>query len=85
MHDVPLFDLPPSVPVRTSKQPTNAGRSVWTRYNPRNRVPCDECMQLLHEADGKGFAANSARWRLNADGVVTLLCLQHAEVRRKEG
>jgi hypothetical protein len=88
MNEVPLFDVPASTPVARSKTlSANAadGKSRWTRLRLKNRVPCDECIALLHEAGGVGPYARAARWRLNRNGRSLYLCHDHEQVWREDG
>lgn len=86
MKDEPLFDLPEAIPVKrakTMREIEREQRPQWSRYRPKQRMPCDECIALLHEAGGAGPYANSARWRCRIGDTVILLCKDHAETRRK--
>jgi hypothetical protein len=87
MTTPPLFELPEGEPVKRSKslrELDRLSRPVWTRYKPRNRVPCDECITLLHEAGGVGPYAKSARHKRTLEGKFLLLCDEHARLWRAE-
>lgn len=85
--DIPLFELPDPAPPRRAKtlrEKDREARPTWSRYNPRTRVACDECITLLHESRGQGYAAQSARWRLRQGALDLVLCHAHAQARRIE-
>lgn len=87
-RDEPMFDLPPSGPVKRAKslrELDRVARGQISRYRPVRRVPCDECVLVLHEADGRGPYPRAVRWRFTRGRTVLLLCNEHAELRRKEG
>jgi hypothetical protein len=85
--DVPLFPVPESNPLKRSKtlrELDREGRPRWSKYRPRNRVPCDECITCLHEAKGVGPAARDARWKRSLGGLFWLLCHEHADTWKAE-
>jgi len=87
MHDVPLFELPdppPTKRAKTLRELEAEARLKWSRLHLKNRVPCDECILLLHEAGGVGSYANSARWRLTRGAKVLYLCNKHTQAWRKD-
>jgi len=84
-HDEPLFDLPADVPVKRAKslrELEKAARPTITRYHTKVRMPCDECILLLHEGGGVGTYSRNARWRLSIKGKVLLLCNEHSDAWR---
>lgn len=86
-RDEPLFDLPPSAGVKRAKTLRDldrAARGSITRYRPVRRVPCDECILVLHEAGGHAPYAHAARWRATCPDTVLFLCNEHAELWRAE-
>lgn len=59
------------------------GKAKYTRFQPRRRTLCDECVRDIHE---RGVAVapfpQSVRWRRVAtDGAVLLLCEAHRRAR----
>lgn len=89
MTTPPLFDAPQPLPPRRSRilqELDAAARPHWARYRPVRRVPCDECIAVLHEDQGVGPYAQSARWRRTQEGCrPLLLCHIHAELWKAEG
>jgi hypothetical protein len=90
MKDEPLFDVPETAPV---KQPESQRRMAlakkakakWSKYRPKNRIPCDSCIAILHEANGVGPYAGAAMWKLTIDDTVLLLCYEHAKTHPLRG
>jgi hypothetical protein len=75
----PVSDPPPPVP----HSPAVNERPVWSRYNPKNRLPCDHCKQA--QADGTMTTiARLARWRRKVGNTDLLLCAEHAEPLQKQ-
>ena len=58
-------------------------RPRWTRYRPRNRIQCSECVLVLHEHRGQGPAIRGARWRLTIGKNAWYLCDSHANLRKQ--
>lgn len=86
-RDEPMFELPPAVPVKRAKTLRDMDREARpriTRYRTAGRTPCDECVLVLHEANGVGPYARAARWRAAYKGRVLFLCNEHADLRRVE-
>jgi hypothetical protein len=82
-----LFELPDPPPIKRAKtlrELDAESRPRWTRVHFKDRVPCDECIALLYEADGVGPYARSARWRLSRNNKSLLLCHEHADAWREE-
>lgn len=84
----PLFELPDQPVERSTelrkKRTTRSIRPRWTRYRSVNRVPCDECVMLLHEAGGVGPYARTAQWKRVTPTGDLVLCHAHAEMWRAE-
>lgn len=81
----PLFDMPAPGPVpqsRTIPGPEPWDRPRWTRYRPRDRVQCSECVLVLHENGGQGPVILGARWRLAIGSRFWFLCDPHADLRK---
>jgi hypothetical protein len=76
-----LFERPTPSPVtrsQTLREIDQNARPKWTAHRPKKRMPCDECILVLHEAGGVGPYARSARWRRSMTGQPTLfLCDEH--------
>ena len=84
MKDVPLFDVP-TQPLRRAKSLSSDGTPVrWMRLRLKNRVPCDECIIILHENHGVGPYADPARWKRSQGSRVLYLCHRHAEAWKKD-
>lgn len=82
-----LFALPPTPPLKRAKSLREADRDsrpTWSRYRPKNRIPCDECMRVLHEAEGVGPYARAARWKRTLQAQVLVLCNEHADAWKLE-
>lgn len=85
--DGALFSIPTPPPLKRAKtlrETDAATRPQWSRYHPKDRIPCDECIALLHEAGGIGPYARSARWKCKTGTEILLLCSEHTDARRKE-
>ena len=82
----PLFNLPASAPLpRAASLDRGGERPRWTRYMPKHRVPCDECVILLHENKGVGGYPLSARFTRSVTGKPSMrLCREHAELWKAE-
>jgi hypothetical protein len=82
MTTPPMFTVTPPPPPELSRMfaPLGTIKGTYSRYKPKHRVPCDECVAVLHEAHGVGSAPLGARVTRRASGVRTLrLCGPHAE------
>lgn len=51
-----MIEFPASIEPTLSKalQTHKAHRGTYAKYTPKARVQCDECVNVLHEAKGKG-------------------------------
>jgi hypothetical protein len=81
-----LFDLPPDTPLpraKTLRELDREARPRWSRYRPVNRVVCDECVIVLHEAGGVGPPPRAARWRLSLGATSFFFCDNHTDQRRQ--
>lgn len=86
MTTPPLFGLPDPDPLPRS-QKLSKGRSgipSWSRYRTKNRLPCDECIAVLQENNGRGPYARSVRWKRTLADEVLYLCHEHAEQWRAQ-
>lgn len=89
MHSIPLFDLP-EPEVAFTGEPTGRRGSTkskpttpqWTKYRPKQRVACDDCLADLVAAGG-GPVARAARFRRIHQGVDRLLCSAHMTLARQ--
>lgn len=82
-----LFDLPAGEPLARAKTLRDLDREArprWTQYRPRTRIPCDECITLLHEAGGVGPYARAARFKRSTPTAVYVLCNEHARLWQEE-
>lgn len=91
MDTLPMFDTPTVPPVKSAGEPTgrrstptkpDPARIRWTKYRPKQRVACDDCLADLLEAGG-GPVARAARFRRQQHGADRLLCGAHMELRRE--
>lgn len=84
MRNVPMIQFPKAPEPELSKalETHRAHRGTYTRYAPKKRVACDECVNILHEAQGKGEPPLSARQARNSESGRLLLCTPHAELWR---
>lgn len=89
MRDEPLFEVPEQPPVKRPKSLRELAAEAklkFTRIRLRNRLPCDACIQVLHEAGGKGPYAGDAKWRMTGAGRgAMLLCHNHAAACKAQG
>jgi hypothetical protein len=87
---MPMFDLP-DVPAPAVGEPTGrrAARKPkpdairWSKYRPKERVPCDNCLADLVDAEGVDPLARPARYRRQQGNRDALLCTKHMEVQRE--
>lgn len=89
MTDNPLFELLEPAPVLPALQEQRMGQvgAKWSLYRGRH-VPCDHCVQLVHEL-GVGAAPAPAAAAHKRAGVlgktdVMLLCNRHAQDMREK-
>lgn len=87
---LPMFDLPQAAAPaigeptgrRAARKPKpNAIR--WSKYRPKERVPCDNCLADLVDAGGVGPLARAARYRRQQGTADQLLCTKHMEIQRQ--
>lgn len=85
MRNVPMFPAPEPPPVTLSKTlaPHGQAKGSYARYQPKNRVACDECVVVLHEARGVGSAPMRARMTRKSDAGTLRLCSPHAGLWRE--
>lgn len=77
----PLFDLDTPPPI--AQLPDKPVVTTMTRLKLKNRLPCDECIMLLHANKGVGPYAWDVKYKVRfEDGSTMLLCRQHADARR---
>lgn len=86
----PMFDEPhppPLVPAgeptgyRHTRKPPDPDAIRWSKYRPKERVPCDHCLRDLL-APERGPVARAARWRRKHRDNDLLLCGAHMELQR---
>lgn len=80
-----MFEVNPSQPPKFSAalQPHRAHRGTYTRYTPMARVACDECVNVLHEAQGVGEPPLAARHVRRAPTGQLRLCHPHNALWRQ--
>jgi hypothetical protein len=83
---LPLFDAPePDRPRAPRQRPQLAHHAPkWTKYRPKNPLPCDDCKLYLAQHNGRGPASRQARWRRKVGGTDRLLCGPHAQLMRDQ-
>jgi hypothetical protein len=89
MTTQPLFPVPPPAPLRRSRALATkhraGGRPRYAGYRPVRRVQCDECVLVVHEAQGIGAATIGTARHTRTDGVGQLrLCHQHEQAWRTQ-
>ena len=82
-EDVPMFEVV-TPPVAMPERPKPVGTVRWAKYQPKQRVKCDDCMLLLLQRKGWGPAARLASHRRVADDGDLFLCDAHAQAHREE-
>lgn len=88
VRDEPMFAAPPPPELHLSKRLVGhkLGKDekvTYSAYRVTSRVQCDECVSVLHEAGGKGWAISSATVsRKEGTGGKLLLCSGHARLWR---
>lgn len=86
MQPLPLFDLPEQAAFTgepTGRRPSrSSGKPRWSKYRPKQRVACDDCLADLVAAGG-GPVARAARFRRVHQGVDRLLCSAHMTLARQ--
>lgn len=88
-----MFAAPPAPELKLSKALAGhkLGKDEKVTYSAyrvtSKRVQCDECVSVLHEAGGKGWAINGATVsRKEASGGRLLLCSGHGQLwKRRDG
>lgn len=83
---IPLFEPPPDSVVVTFTRPRPAATDRYSRYRPKSRVLCTDCIRDIHER-GWNVAppARGSVWRCTrADGEVVTLCDAHCRARKGE-
>ncbi len=81
-----LFPRPPgSKPPRPARVEATDAKVRYTRYTPRRRQLCDDCVLLIHQV-GVLVAPVPAgvRWRRTAGTESLHLCHAHKEARTEE-
>ncbi|HZM83803.1 MAG TPA: hypothetical protein VFC19_49425 [Candidatus Limnocylindrales bacterium] len=81
----PLFDAPtkPELTLSKTLDKHKAWRGAYARYRPVKRVQCDECVNVLHEAGGKGEPPRAAVTMRTSSGGNLRLCNGHGQMWRK--
>ena len=79
-EELPLFEVadPPPPPSVRKAVPAGAGEVEWSRYQPKQPVRCDDCMQAYIE-DSAAPLARQARYQRRQGSVRRLLCTGHAK------
>jgi hypothetical protein len=75
MFDKPAAEELPRI--APDKQPPTMYVIKWSRYQARNRLPCDDCKIAQHRGLLKSIALQ-ARWKRLDGRRDKLLCHQHA-------
>lgn len=85
IRNEPMFAAPPAPELTLSK--ALAERAGWkptyAAYRVKGRVLCDECVNVLHEAKGKGEPPRGATTARNVTGHPDkrlLLCTGHGQM-----
>lgn len=84
MKNQPLFDAPPAPELKLSKalEVHKAHRGAYAAYRPVKRVQCGECVNVLHEAQGKGEPPRGAVMTRKAATGTIPLCHGHGQMWR---
>ena len=74
-------DVPELVRVRPTRTAHEAGRPTYRRVRSRGdcHTPCDDCVQVLHEARWVGPAPLPARWVRVCPAGKLKLCHPHVQ------
>lgn len=87
MRNVPLFAKPEAPALRLSKAlakyKIRDEKGAYTAYRVKARVACWECVNVLHEADGKGEPPRGATTARTGGGERILLCGGHTELWKR--
>jgi hypothetical protein len=80
----PLFAVPAAPELTLSKtlEKYRAWRGAYAKYSPVKRVQCDECVNVLHEAGGKGEPPRGAVMTRTSTGGNLRLCHGHGRMWR---
>lgn len=90
-----MFPEPPRQPLKLSGQFKDlvGGKVTYSPYQPKARIPCDECLWTLHLNKGAGEPARTARHRRRIEIIQRgqkhpligdlVLCYEHCELWRK--
>lgn len=73
-------DTPPVRMPRSIKPPD--GKVRYARYKVQALTKCDDCIRVLHEANGNGPAAGIAKYKRTCGSEVDYLCGRHVEARK---
>jgi hypothetical protein len=82
----PMFDEVPELPVAKPLTDVSGGHGPvrYTKYRPKKRVPCDDCLFALGQ-DPKAPASRPAAYRRTQAGVdALLLCHPHKQKRQEQ-
>lgn len=78
-----MFEFPEALArqVKTPQQLARELKPAWRAYTGAKRIPCDECLRILHEAEGCGPLPAATRHirTVKATGHSAYLCEDHAK------
>lgn len=79
-----MFSVAQPEPVELSKMFAylKKEKGSYSRYQPKARVACDECIAVLHEAGGVGPPPRGARMTRRGGDRTLRLCGAHAALWR---
>ncbi len=85
MKNQPLFAVPeaPALTLSKALEKYKAWKGAYAAYGPVRRVQCDECVNVLHEAGGKGEPPRGATMTRSSSGGQLRLCTGHGQLWRK--
>lgn len=85
IRNQPMVEFPKAPPPKLSEalQTHRVQVGTYSKYTPKGRIACDECVTVLHEAGGIGQPPLGARHsrRIPALGQLRL-CTPHVELWR---
>lgn len=77
-----LFEVD-NPPVRMPRNITAPdGKVRYVRHKVQGLIKCDDCIRVLHEANGNGPAAGIAKWKRTCGDETDYLCGRHVQARK---
>lgn len=87
IRNEPMFPAPAAPELKFSealkKYKIKDVKGTYAAYHPVKRQACWECVNVLHEADGKGEPPRTATTARTGGGERILLCSGHGEMWKK--